>query len=64
MNALEFFSVLVPTFSFPLISYWYFDSNGSLMHKKFLSIFGRRCFTKFNNTLVFPDPEPPVIKIL
>ena len=34
------------------------------MYLQILSIFGRICFIKFNNTLVLPDPEPPIIKIL
>ena len=34
MNAFGFFKLLILTFSLPLISNWYFDSNGSLTHKQ------------------------------
>ena len=37
MNAVEFFSILIPTFSVPLISNLYFDSNGSWSYKQILS---------------------------
>ena len=56
MNASEFFNFLIPTFFLLLISNYSFDSNGSLSYNK--------CSSKFSNTLVLPDPKPPVIKIL
>ena len=64
MNAIWFSNISIPTFSLPLISSWYFDSNRSLMYKSILSISGCWCFTKFYNILSFPNPEPPIIKIL
>ena len=30
------------------------------MHKEILSISGCRYFITFNNTLILPDPEPPL----
>ena len=53
----------MPTFSFILIKYWYFASYGSLAYKYILSM-STYFSIKFNNTLAFPDPEPPVINVL
>ena len=53
----------MPTPSLLLIKYWCFDSYGSLAYKYILLMSGLFSI-KFNNKLVFPDPEPPVINIL
>ena len=53
----------MPTFSRILIKYCYFASYGSLAYKYILSMSGWLSI-KFNNTFVFPDPEPPIIDIL
>ena len=53
----------MPTFSRILIKYWYFALYGSLAYKYILSMPGWFSI-KFKNTVVFPDPEPPVITIL
>ena len=53
----------MPTLSLLLIKYWYFDSYGSFAYKYILSMSGWFSI-KFNNTFVFPDPEPPIINIL
>ena len=52
----------MPTLSLLLIKYWYFASYRSLAYKYTLSMFGWFSI-KFNNTFVFPDPEPPIINI-
>ena len=52
-----------PVFSLLLIKNKYFASYGSLAYKYILSIFGW-LFIKFNNTFIFPDPEPLIINIL
>ena len=46
-----------------LISNWYFASDGSLVYKNFLLIFGS-WFVRLSNPFVFPDPDPPAINIL
>ena len=51
------------TLSLLLIKYWYFASYGSFAYKYILSM-SDWFSIKFNNTLVFPDPEPPIINIL
>ena len=61
---MDFFSFLIPSFSLPLINDWYYDSNGWLAYKWILSTSDCSFFIKFNNTFAFPDPEPPIIKIL
>ena len=53
----------MPTFSLISIKYWYFASYGSLAYKYILSMSGYFSI-KFNNTFVFPEPEPPIINIL
>ena len=53
----------MPTPSHLLIKYCYFASCGSLAYKYILSMSGW-FFIKFDNTIVFPDPEPPIINIL
>ena len=63
MNAFWFSSVLIPTFSRPLIRNWCFDSNGSSIYKYILSISGCWFFINFHNTLFLPDPELPIVKI-
>ena len=45
------------------IKIWYLASYGPLAYKYILSISGY-LFNEFNNSFVFPDPEPPIISIL
>ena len=49
----------MPTSSLLVIKYRYFDSYGSFAYKYTLSMSGWFSI-KFNNTFVFPDPEPPI----
>ena len=53
----------MPTPSLLLIKYLYFASYESFAYKYILSMSGWFSI-KFNNTFVFPDPEPPIINIL
>ena len=53
----------MPTTSLLLIKYWFFALDGSIAYKYILSMSGWFSI-KFNNTFVFPDPEPRIINIL
>ena len=53
----------MPTPSLLLIKYLHFASYESFAYKYILSMSGWFSI-KFNNTFVFPDPEPPIINIL
>ena len=53
----------MPTPSLLLIKYSYLLSYGSFAYKYSLSMSGWFSI-KFNNTFVFPVPEPPIINIL
>ena len=53
----------MPTPSLLVIKYWYFASYRPFANKYILLMSGWLSI-KFNNTFVFPDPEPPITKTL
>ena len=63
IKALGSWKCFNPVLSLLLIKNSYLDSYESLAYKYILSVSSWLCI-KFNNTFVFPDPEPPIISIL
>ena len=60
LGSLKYFNLLL---SLLLSKIWYFASYGFFVYKYILSISGW-WFSRFNNALVFPDPEHTIINIL
>ena len=63
IKALGSLKWFMPAPSLLLTKCWYLASYGSFAYKYILSMSGYFSI-KFNNTFVFPVPEPPIVNIL